>query len=346
MNFQNDQYTLRLAQEKDNEGIAAVFASGQFPGAISVRYLRNPKPLQSFEADGDKAVIIIVTDNTVDKVIGVGGAVIRGEYVEGRKATCAYLTGLKILPEYQKKIRFIAKAYQFLHETIAECEYFYTTILDDNVAAIALLEKNHRSMPRYHFLGHYTTYCFAGGKRILPLEKNHLEGFDALIESEFRGRSFTPVSHEIAGFGKKTFYCVREKEEIIACCYVGDQRATKQYHMCAYGGVYKALSHLPTRIAGYPAFPRPDCDIDYGVVSYLYVKNNDPRLLKRFLRSVAFDAGHQLLIWGAFENNPLSGAIRGMKTIRYGSRLYRVTWNHEEEIRPIEGVIGGEAALL
>ena len=346
MNFQNDQYTLRLAEEMDNEGIAAVFASGQFPGGISVRYLRNPKPLQSFEADGDKAVIILVTDNTVDKVVGVGGAVIREEYVNGKRSSCAYLTGLKILPEYQKKIRFIAKAYQFLHENIADCEYYYTTILDDNAGAIALLEKNHRSMPRYTYLGHYTTFCFAGGKRILPLEKNHPEGFEALMKSEFRGRSFTPTSSEIVGFGEKTFYCVRENSEIIACCFVGDQRATKQYHMCEYGGIYKALSHLPTRLAGYPAFPRTDCDIDYGVVSYLFVRNSDPRLLRKFLRSVAHEEGHQLLIWGAFENNPLCEAMRDMKTIRYGSRLYRVTWNHEEEIQPIEGVIGVEAALL
>lgn len=346
MNFQNDRYTLRLAEEKDNEGIAEVFASGQFPGGISVRFLRNPKPLQSFAADGDTARIVIIRDNLCDKVIGVGGAVVRGEYVEGREVKCAYLTGLKLLPEYQKKIRFIAKAYQLLHENIAECDYFYTTILDGNADAIALLEKNHRTMPKYNYLGHYTTFCFAGGKPILHLEKNYLEGFDTLMDKEFRHRSFTPLSHKFPGFGSKTFYSIRDNSGIIACCFVGDQRETKQYHMCSYGGFYKALSHLPMPLLGYPAFPRPDSDIDFGVVSYLYVKNNDARLLRKFLRSVAYEAGHPLLLWGAFENNPLCDAVRRIKTICYGSRLYRVTWDHAVEQEPIEGVIGVEEALL
>ena len=346
MNFQNNKYTLEFAEDKDNEGIIKVFESGHFSGGISVKYLRNPNPLASFSADGDKAKIMIIRDNECNKIIAVGGAVIRNEYVKGSIKKCGYLTGLKITPEYQKKIRFIAKAYQFLYEHISECDCFYTTILDDNKSTIAMFEKGHKNMPEYKYLGHYTTYCFNGGKKLIELEKNNLSGFEKIMNTYFCKLSFSPVNYNYAGFGKKDFYCVRNGSEIIACCFVGNQQNTKQYHMCSYSGLYGLLSRMPTRLFGYPSFPKPNRDINFGVLSYLYIKNNDKRLCSDFLRSVACDAGFSLLMWGGFENNPLCKAMDGMKVVKYGSRLYSVYWDKSENITLDGSVIGVETALL
>lgn len=136
---------------------------------------------------------------------------------------------------------------------------------------------------------------------------------------------------------------MRENGRIKACCFVGNQQAYKQYKMCSYGGIYKALSHLPTRLFGYPQFPKPDSIVNHGVVSYLYVENNDKKLCSDFLRSVAAETDFSLLIWGGFENNPLCSALDRMKTVHYGSRLYSVEWSETCEISRIIGV---EAALL
>ena len=343
MNFQNDRYTLRFAEYSDNEGIKKIFESDSFSGGIGVQYLRNPHPYESFLADGSENHILVIVDNQVDNIIAVGGAVVRYEYVNGKKERCAYLTGLKIHPDYRRKISFIPRAYSFLRESISDCYCCYTTILDDNQTAIALFEKRHKNMPVYRYLGHYTTYCFHGGKKVLPLECNNLDGFDRLMEIHFSEQSLTPVDYGCKGFGETTFYCVRKKGEIIACCFVGNQQKYKQYKMCSYGGIYKVLSKIPTKIFGYPEFPKQDSIINHGVVSYLYVKNNDKKLCGDFLHSVAADAGFSLLIWGGFENNPLCDALNRMKTIHYGSRLYSVEWESASEI---SGVIGMEAALL
>lgn len=343
MNFQNDRYTLRFAESSDNEGIRRIFAEGGFDGGLSVQFLRDPAPFESFSADGEENRIMVIIDNQSGEVVAVGGAVIRTEYLNGTPEKCAYLTGLKIASEYRGRIAFIAKAYRFLRDGISQCRICYTTILDDNKAAISLLEKKHRNMPEYRYLGHYTTYCFHGGKRLLPIEKGNMNGFSELIQSHFSRISLTPANVDLRGFGSKTFYSYRENGELAACCFIGDQRATKQYKMCSYGGIFKLLSKIPTRLLGYPAFPKAGSVISHGVVSYLYVRNNDKRLCERFLRSAAADAGFSLLIWGGFENDPLCKALDRMKTIRYGSRLYSVEWN---DTAPIEGVIGVEAALL
>lgn len=343
MNFQNNRYTLKFADSSDNAGIREIFESSSFSGGISVQYLRNPKPYESFLADGDDAKILVILDNEAARTAAVGGAVVRREYLNGKAEKCAYLTGLKIHPDYQKKISFIAKAYGFLHEEISDCRCCYTTILDDNWPAISMFEKKHKHMPEYRYLGHYTTYCFHGGKKMIDIEKDNLEGFDKLMETYFATQSLTPVDYDYRGFGEKSFYCVRKNGEITACCFVGNQQEYKQYKMNSYGGMYKALSKLPTRLFGYPEFPKADSIVNHGVVSYLYIRDYDEKLCERFLRSVAADTGFSLLIWGGFENNPLCAALDRMRTVHYGSRLYSVLWDKQPEIA---GVIGVEAALL
>lgn len=345
MNFQNDRYTLRFAESADNDGMRRIFESGGFDGNLSVQYLRNPAPYESFSADGEENRVMVIVDNSINEVIAVGGAVVRTEYLNGAPEKCAYLTGLKIHPDYRGRISFIAKAYQFLRGGISHCKFCYTTILDDNKPAISLLEKRHKNMPEYRYLGHYSTYCFHGGKRLAPIETDNFDGFEELIARHFSKLSLTPVDYNLKGFGEKRFYSLRENGELIACCFIGNQRAAKQYKLCSYGGIYKLLSKAPTRLLGYPAFPKAGSVINHGVVSYLYVKDNDRRLCERFLRSAAAQTDFSLLLWGGFENNPLCAALDKMKTVRYGSRLYSVEWEPGAEIGNI-GTIGIEAALL
>ena len=343
MNFQNNRYTLKFADSSDNKGICEIFESGSFSGGISVQYLRGKTPYESFSADGDINRIMVVKDNSTGRTVAVGGAVVRNEYVNGGKEKCAYLTGLKIHPDYRRKLSFIAKAYSFLREGISDCPFCYTTVLDDNREAVSLFEKKHKNMPVYKYLGHYTTYCFHGGKGIIPVEIDNTDGFEEVMKKYFSEMSLVPCDTDYEGFGKKKFYSYRENGEIKACCFIGNQQSTKQYKMCSYGGIYKLVSKLPTKLFGYPEFPRPDSIINHGVVSYLYVKDNDPKLCSDFLRSAAKETDFSLLIWGGFDNNPLCDAMNRLKTVHYGSRLYSVVWDEENDIT---GVIGMEAALL
>lgn len=343
MNFQNSKYTLRFANASDDKGIQEIFESESFHGNIDVKFLRGSHPYASFLADGEEAKILVIIDNENEKIVAVGGAVVRREYINGKEEKCAYLMGLKIHLQYRKKIFMIAKAYEFLHQSILDCTFSYTTILDSNEMAIKMFEKKRKNIPEYKYLGHYTTYCFHGGKRKVQLEIDNLDGFDKLVKEHFSKQNLTPCDQSYKGFGEKTFYCTRKNGEIIACCYVGNQQADKQYKMCSYGGIYNFLSHFPTKLFGYPKFPAKDSIINHGVVSYLYVKDNDKKLCADFLRSVAAESNYSLLIWGGFENNPLSQALNAMKTVRYGSRLYSVVWNQEIEL---SGIIGMEAALL
>ena len=349
MSFQSEQYgkyLLRLATPADNDGIRKIFESGSFAGGLNVQFLRGMQPLESFKADGDSAHILVAEDTKENRLIAVGGAVVRTEFLGGVPSKCAYLTGLKIHHDYRGRLTFIQRAYGIMGELVSDCAATYTTILDGNDAVIKMLEKRRKNMPEYRYLGHYTTFCLGRGKDLMKLEKNRTDGFDDILQRHFSQKSLSPCRHDYRGFGKKDFYCVRDNSgEIAACCFIGDQSKTKYYKMCSYGGIYRLVSRFPTGLFGYPSFPKAGGIINSGVISYLYIRGNDAALCKRFLLSAAYESGFPLLLWGCFDGDPLCSAVSRMKTVRYGSRLYEVIWNGNTDSR-IGGSIGVEAALL
>lgn len=338
------RYILRPAEPSDNAGIHEIFTSGSFSGGLNVQFLRGDEPLSSFAADGDRSHILVAEDS--GRVIAVGGAIVRTEFLNGAPANCAYLTGLKVHHDYRGKLSFIPRAYGIIGDLVSDCAVTYTTILDGNTGVIKMLEKRRKNMPEYRYVGHYTTFCFGRGKPLIPVETDDMTGFGDVMERHFSRKSLCPCRPDCTGFGKKRFYCTRGSGgEINACCFIGDQTATKFYKMCSYGGIYKAVSHLPTALLGYPAFPKAGGIIKNGIVSYLYVKDNDPSLCRKFLLSAAHEAGFPMLLWGGFENDPLCHAVGRMRAVRYGSRLYEVLWNGSSAPQ-IQGVVGMEAALL
>ena len=347
MNFRSEKhgkYILRLAEPSDNAGIREIFESGSFSGGLNVQFLRGTEPLSSFEADGDSAEILVAEDTEAGRLVAVGGAVIRTEFLNGLPARCAYLTGLKVHHDYRGRLSFIPRAYALIGELVSGCTVYYTNILDGNTGVIKMLEKRRRNMPEYRYLGHYTTFCIGRGKPLIPVETGNTDGFDDLMKKHFSHRSLTPCDPYYRGFGNKEFYCVRDAAGISACCFIGDQSATKYYRMCSYGGIYKAVSHLPTSLFGYPAFPKAGQIIADGIISYLYVRNNDPDLCRKFLLSASYSSGFPMLLWGCSDGDPLCGEVSAMRTVKYGSRLYEVFWNNTPS--HITGIIGMEAALL
>lgn len=346
MNFQNDRYTLRFAEKGDDAAIRAVFAAGAFGGGLSIRFLRDPSPLASFGRDG-QARIMVLLDNQAGKLFGVGGVVIRREFVGGQPRNTGYLTGLKILPEYQKRFRYIPQAYQYLYENTRDAvDVYYSTILSGNTAVQKMLEKPRKNMPRYIPLAEYTTYCFAaGGPPRKGVVRGDLRGVDALFASYFSRCDFAPVSRVLPGLTEGDFFTLRDGNgTLMACCAVYDQRAWKQYELRGYGGIYRVVSKLPTRLLGYPRLPMPGSQIDYASIVFLYVKDDDPALGVRLLRGAAAQCGHvDMLLLGMAEGHPLSGMFRRIRSVRYGSRLYQVCWG---EPAALSGRIGMEVSLL
>lgn len=166
MSSPNDRFELVPARRSDWPDIKEIYDNGEFDGGIAVQYLRDPDPIASFEREGDRAVILMLRDRQTNKAAGFGACIIKKVFKDGKIVNMGYLTGLKLLPEYRKKVMLIPYAYQKLYEhTRDHVDFYFTTILKENTAVQKMLEKPRKLMPLYEYLGDYRVFfCKSGIK--------------------------------------------------------------------------------------------------------------------------------------------------------------------------------------
>ncbi|KAB3530515.1 hypothetical protein [Alkaliphilus serpentinus] len=340
MNFPNDKYQLVLAEEKDLAEIKSIFEDGQFDGGIAVQYLRNPNPITSFEREGDKVFFLVLKDNIHQKLMGLGACIVRRVYKGGEVLRMGYLAGLKLLPEYQKKLLFIPHIYQQLYEATKDhVDFYFTTILKDNVAAQTMLEKPRKVMPLYQYLGDYRVYfCKAGIKKTIERDDQYSvrrcskEEIKTFYLEEAHKADLSLEAIDAYDLKNATYYGLFKDNSIVGCGYVLNQQDYKQYVVKKYNGVYKLLSKLPTRLLGYPSLPAINETANCGSAG-IWVKDHDAFLahkLWQFIRQNSKEL--DFLMIGFYEKHPLRAYFEKTKHIQYDSRCYIVDWQRNRKV--------------
>jgi hypothetical protein len=358
MNSRNDRYTIEFAGPQHGQQLLRVYESGEFAGKVSLAYTRRPDPYQSLMLEGEEVLIPIVVDRRENVVCGMGACVIRKVNLNGTKKTAGYLTGMKSLPEYRRRIPNGAAVYQQLFQRLRDrVDFYYTTILSDNLSAQKMLEKKRRNMPEYHHLGEYKVFCFATGtaQRLtrenrydtLILGKCKLDEVASLFSSTAGQFNLSPGEMKWHGLSDSDCFSLRGQDgTILAACAVWNRQETKQYIVNGYGGIYRYLRRLPLTLFGYPNLPKENEPLNHASVSMLFVRGLDSALAAHFLKLVAAACGdYDLLMVGFFENHPLASSMSRIRAFRYSSRLYAV--NPDDRTLTLDGrPIQLEVALL
>lgn len=356
MNYRNERYGLSLAGHEHSRQLLNIYESGEFTGDISVVYTRRPDPYRSLMMEGESTLIPIILDREENKVCAMGACVIRKVTLNGEIKTAGYLTGMKSLPEYRKRIPNGAAVYKFLQErTRDKVDIYYTTILKDNTGVQRMLEKKRKNMPEYHYIGEYTVFCLGTGAVQKSKEPTEYRGFSLVkssvkeVEDFFGANSlafnFSPVGTTWHALEDDDCYALRDTSgRIVAACSLWNRQSCKQYLVTSYRGAYRYLRKLPLRVFGYPNLPRENCTVNHANMTMLTVKDLDCRLARYFIKRIASGAtSYDLLTLGLFENHPLITAMDTIKSIKYRSRVYTVRWTDDDPLpdpRPVNLEIG------
>lgn len=355
MSYRNERYTFEQAGPEHSRYLLKIYESEEFTGNISVLYTRRPDPYLSLLQEGEKTVIPIMLDREKEQVCGMGACVIRKVHLNGRILTAGYLTGMKSLPEYRRRIPHIREVYQYLHDqTKDQVNIYYTTILKDNVTAQKMLEKKRKHMPEYRYQGEYTVYCFSTGagqynkdNKGYRFAKCSLAEVESFFQNSAASFNFSPVGMKWHGLTDHDCYCLEDQEGgIVAACALWNQQSYKQYMVTKYQGIYRYLRKIPLKLFGYPNLPLENQPLNYAGITMLAVKDHDRKLAEFFIRKIFTAANsYDFLMLGFFQNHPLSAAIAKIKSIKYSSRLYTVHWN-EDLLTPDERPVDLEVGLL
>ncbi len=345
MSSQN-RYIFTRATAKDSAEMADVFAQQSFDGNLGIQYLRGEDPLFSFEQEGDEVVCLIVRDTRADYLLmGIGCCVIRRGIVGGRACNIGYLTGLKLRSEYHKQFPYIAKCYQWIHDnTLGKVDYYYTTILADNIYVQKMLEKKRKNMPLYSYHGNYNTFIFKTGRTVRSHYDNLVAPCTLKEASDFYDDSALKPDFSVATLTQNhlqnaSFFGLYKKNKLIAIASVIDQREAKQYKVKKYGGIYRILSHLPTKVIGYPAFPKKDTVVSISSMNIYTSKDvADEDLLDLIQQTTMRYTKTEMLALGLHERNGLIDMMKPTKSICYKSRFYQVSFDYNDQI-PLKSVI-------
>jgi len=116
------------------------------------------------------------------------------------------------------------------------------------------------------------------------------------------------------------------------------------YRTNGYGGVYKALSHLPTGWFGYPTMPKAGESANYASIAALIIPEENQAIARRFLKLVLHAAKqYDFIMLGLFESHPLMQMAKKLKHIKYQSRLYAVDYTGNA---PPSGGLDGRPIML
>ncbi len=341
MNYQN-KYTFSAASESDSNEICTLFKSQSFEGGIGVQYLRGEDPISSFKKEGDDVACVIVRDTkNENKLIGIGCCIIRNGFINGKVCRIGYLTGLKLHPDYQKKFLGIAKAYEWINENTKEkVDYFYTTILADNVYVQKMLEKKRKNMPTYNYLCDYDTYIFKTGGKKKTYKNLSVKQCDKAVGVHFYKKEVQKRQYSIAQpvqnfLSDAVFLGLYKGEKLIAIATINDQREYKQYVVKKYAGVFTLLRHIPTKLLGYPSFPKINEVVNLSSFALYTTEGVKEDEVKYFVKQIlASYTKSDMLIIGLTKNQEIYSAISSMKNICYKSRLYQVSFLGDDLFLP------------
>src|SRR5436309_10020001 len=174
------RFEFSLAGEAEDEALRTLLRPISMPGNITLSFHREPSFFLAEQAGNITSQVLGCKDRQKDQVVGMGSRSIRCVYIDGKPTRVGYLSMLRGITEARGNIA-LARGYKYLQTLHADgaVPYYFTTILDDNTTAKALLTSSRAGLPVYKSIAHLITY-------LIPLKRNRI--------SIRRGRLIVPIA--------------------------------------------------------------------------------------------------------------------------------------------------------
>ncbi|MBF0298452.1 MAG: hypothetical protein HQK51_07010 [Oligoflexia bacterium] len=378
MQMQKKHYFFDRASEEDEQKLCELFRRNPMPGAISLLYTRDPSFFASIAAMGKSSDIFVCrpydNDNSNDnrqEIVGVGVNSYLDMYVEGNIKELGYLHSLRFDKNHRGR-GLILRAYNYFRDEIylkkkSQIPFYLSTVIEDNLMFIKLLQCNRFPIPTYTDIGAYITYIILADKPfkktpskyqnsslIIRNIKNQDELDKAIkfLNHEGSKKNFFPhytkedfLTLKNFEYQKHLYAIFLNDQEIIGTLGLWDQNSFKQTLVHSYDSKWKIIKPIYnffSPLLRYKKLPNCGEKFSYYFNSFVATKDNDPELLSMLLKEVYRKSknsnsnqnqnqNYHYSIIGLHEKDPLNQALKYFKTIKYRSRMYLVSY---DEIDP------------
>ncbi|HEY7419639.1 MAG TPA: hypothetical protein VH593_30950 [Ktedonobacteraceae bacterium] len=345
-----------LATEADDDELRLLLRQIAMPGNITLSFLREPSFFLAEQAGSITSQVIICKDHQQGQLVGMGSRSIRCVYINGKPARIGYLSMLRGIPQARGNIG-LARGYRYLQTLHADgsVPYYFTTILDGNAEARALLTSGRAGLPHYKPVARLITYLIPltkkrRGEKVNPamskVERDYLPNAVAFLQKWNSHYQFAPVytlqdmlgqSRLLPYFSWENLYVYREHDTCIGTLGVWDQQAFKQTVVTAYSRkmqFMRPLYNLLAPIRRTPRLPQTGANINILYTAFL---SGSTSVFAELLHQVCIDwsdKGYDYLSVGLCTDNDLSSVVSRYATQQISSTLYIVYWQNDGILLP------------
>jgi len=334
-----------VATEADDPAIRRLLRDNPMPGAISLRFEREPNYFRGAGlAGGEDQTIVASKDGRLECM---GRCTRRECWVNGRAQNVGYLAELRLDAAARGRFGIVRDGYRFFHalQYGDPAALYFTAIAADNERARRLLERGVRGLPTYNFLAELDTLLVAvaaapSPQRVVAATPERIPDLLRLLNAHGQRYQLAAVwteetlcALETHGLPLERFLLALDGGEILACGALWDQRAFRQTVIHGYA---RALTialpfvNLAGRIFGTPRLLRAGSVLAHAFLSPLAVAEGAEAMLPDFIAGffpLAARSGVEFLTLALPANDPRLPALRRRFSTRtWRSRLYRVSW--------------------
>jgi len=343
-----------LATEKDESILRSILKKTPMDGSIIMTFEREPSFFAVRDLEGPFHQTIAVRDKNTNEIFGITNRSVREYFFNGTVKKVGYLGLLRMLKGYQTGFPTIM-GYKFVRELHKDkkVDFYFTSIMENNLKAQRLLNSGHRDLPRYQKYTRFCTYTVPIGKTVLKTGYNpeiiiksaKNESNKKIIEylnTTGKDYQFFPYWTEDTLFNpqytpylyKENFFLAYIDDQLVGCMAIWDQRDIKQMIVRGYGKNLKYMGwfyNLFLKLKGFPSLPKLNTAINSCYISLLAIKNNEKEVFTKLFEScynILRKNKIEYLMLGLSDLHPLNQIIIKKYTlIPVYSDIYLVSWD-------------------
>ena len=341
-------YTYHLAEQKDEAELREFISSMPMPGAISIRFERNPNFFDASAVEGNVNETLLVREGN-GRLSGIGNRSEKNVYLNGSPSVVGYLSGLRV-DEKHRSLKFLSQAYkelQKLHEA-GNAKIYLTSIVNENERAVKVLESGRGALPKYNFLGQYFTCVIASGKvygssefDIRLAEQADMQALINFLNKNGREKQFFPLYKECdfsTGLLKDLdkVYLALKDGDICGCMGLWSQHSYKQLFIDSYStamNLIRPLYNIQAKLLKRTSLPPPGKAFNNLKVAVPLIKKGCEKAFYSLLAKLSQEAVKQKkpLLYGLHERDPFKEIAEQLSSKVYKSRIYAVYWPDGEQ---------------
>lgn len=344
------EFDVRWSRPGDEPDIRALIGSVAMPGAVVVRFAREPNYFLGAGIMGDPCDVLVARHRLNGDLAGIACRAESRAFVNGREEKLGYIGQIRIAPEYRGRWLVNTGAEMFREASPPGLLYFGVIASDNPRARLLLAGSRPPAGLHVRHISGITTCAIlmrparfhrATGIDVTSGSPDTLPEIVNFLRENGPGRQFLPAymledftgGSRLRGLSPQDIMVARRDGTIAGVMAVWDQSAYKQDIIDSYGPMLRRLRpvyDLAARVIGARPLTPPGEVMPMSFAACICVANDDPAVMRALLPvcvKTAYERGKAYLMLGLADGDPLLPVVKRYLHVTYHSDLYALSWS-------------------